>query len=225
MATRKFYAYYIEGNKIGLAQKETDTTSTDLRSEDYGQYKSPQEAISDGLEIKYTYIPEYNIDETEDVGTQIDTYVSLDGLLKIIDQGDNDYSASPESLSDGSYIVLENAGKFNGLHKVKAAGVGYITLYTKFSGSATVQKAFEETVNLYYNVSVMVDESFEIDLPRYLNNALVLYLKSRKAEDEGNMEMKEYYSREFKRQVEKHSGGKISTTHRIQGFGMMNVKL
>jgi hypothetical protein len=88
-----------------------------------------------------------------------------------------------------------------------------------------VQKAFEETVNLYYNVSVMVDESFEIDLPRYLNNALVLYLKSRKAEDEGNMEMKEYYSREFKRQVEKHSGGKISTTHRIQGFGMMNVKL
>jgi hypothetical protein len=54
MATRKTYAYYIEGNKIGLAQKETDTTSTDLRSEDYGRYKSPQATVADGLEIKYT---------------------------------------------------------------------------------------------------------------------------------------------------------------------------
>ena len=218
MATRKSYAYYIEGNSIAVVQQETNTTSTDLRSEDYGKYKSPQDTVADGLEIKYTYIPEYLIDETEDVDTQIDTYVSLDGLLKIIDQGDNDYSASPESLSDGSYIVLENAGKFNGLHKVKAAGAGYITLYTKFSGSATVQKAFEETVNLYYNVSVMTDESFELDVPRYLQNALVLYLKSKMFEDIGDLEKMMYYQREFKRQVEKHSGGKVSTTYRIAGF-------
>jgi hypothetical protein len=34
-----------------------------------------------------------------------------------------------------------------------------------------------------------------------------------------------YYLREFKRQVEKHQGGKITTTHRIQGFWQMNKKL
>ena len=61
MATKKQYGYYMEGNRIGLAQRESDTTSTDLRSEDYGKYKSPTQSVSQGLEIKYTYIPEYNI--------------------------------------------------------------------------------------------------------------------------------------------------------------------
>ena len=145
----KQYGYYFKGSKLALVEKDT-SFDNDVTSKEYGpgsdraQWKSPKSTIADGLEIQYTYTPNYTIDETEDVNTAIDTYVSLDGLLKIIDQGDDDYSASPESLSDGSYIVLKKAGRFNGLHKVKAAGVGYITLYTRYSGSATVQKAFEE---------------------------------------------------------------------------------
>ena len=132
MAAKRKYAYYIKGNKIAIIQREdTVATAAGNFNNEYGIYKSPIETIADGLEIQYAYSPEYFIDETDKVDAQIDTYVSLDGLLKIIDQGDNDYSASPESLSDGSYIVLKKAGKWNGLHKVKAAGTGYITLNTK----------------------------------------------------------------------------------------------
>ena len=172
-------------------------------------YKSPFETIADGLEIQYAYSPTYNIDETDKVDTQIDTYVSTDGLLKLIDQGDNDYSASPESLSDGSYIVLKKAGKWNGLHKVKAAGTGYITLYTKCSDSSTVQQTFEETIDLYYNVDVLNDESDTIDIPEYLAKALVYYVKGKISEDQMDLEGKEYYMREFRRILEKHESSKI----------------
>jgi len=178
-------------------------------------WKSPTEAVADGIEIEYAYSPRYSIDETDDKNTAIDTYVSLDGLLKIIDQGDDDYSASPESLSDGSYIVLKKAGRWNGLHKVKAAGVGYITLYTRFSGSASVQKAFEEAPELYYNVSALEDESDTIDLPEYLAKALVYYVKAKIAEDRGELEQKEYNMREFKRLLERNESSKIWGARRI----------
>ena len=218
MASRRFYAYYMRGNKLALI--EHDFVSGDGQTlgqpslDDIGpsgglQWKSPTATVADGLEIEYAYSPRYSIDETEDVNTAIDTYVSLDGLLKIIDQGDDNYSASPESLSDGKYIVLRKAGRFNGLHKVKDAGVGYITLYTKYSGSATVQKAFEETPDLYYNVSALEDENDTIDLPEYLSKALVYYVKAKLAEDQGDIEQKEYNMREFRRILEKHESSKV----------------
>ena len=211
----KDYAYYIEGGKLGLVEKDV-SFDNDVESKQFGTgvsrqlFKSAQSSVADALEFKYAYAPTYRIDETEDVNTAIDTYVSTSGYLKIIDQGDDNYSASPESLSDGSYIVLTNAGKFNGLHKVKAAGVGYVTLYTKISDSATVQQAFEEAPNLYYNVSALQDESFELDLPNYLQKALVYYVKGKLAEDAGKLEIKEYFMKEFKKMIEKHENSRIS---------------
>ncbi len=215
MATSKQYAWYLEGNQIGIVEKDV-SFDNDVDSKDYGpgaskqRWESPQSTVADGLEVKYVYSPNYRINETEDVNTAIDTYVSTSGYLKIIDQGDDNYSASPESLSDGSYIVLTNAGKFNGLHRVKEAGVGYVTLYTKISDSATVQQAFEEAPNLYYNVSALEDESFEFDLPLYLQKALVYYVKAKMAEDRGELKLREYAMREFRKMVEKHDNSRIS---------------
>ena len=224
MASSKYYAYYIRGRQIAIVQHDYTLGSGQTLSQpglnSVGArgdvlWKSPTEAVADGIEIEYAYSPRYSIDETDDKNTAIDTYVSLDGLLKIIDQGDDDYSASPESLSDGSYIVLKKAGRWNGLHKVKAAGVGYITLYTRFSGSASVQKAFEEAPELYYNVSALQDESDTIDLPEYLTKALVYYVKAKIAEDRGELEQKEYNMREFKRLLERNESSKIWGARRI----------
>ena len=200
MAAKKFYGYYLRGSQIALIEEDID---------DDGRWKSPVSAVADGLEIEYAYSPRYFIDETEDKNTAIDTYVSTGGLLKIIDQGDDDYSASPESLSDGSYIVLKKAGRFNGLHKVKAAGAGYITLYTKFSGSATVQASFEETIDLYYNVDVLNDEFDTIDIPEYLAKALVYYVKAKIMEDTMQIEQKEYFMAEFRGLLEEYESSRI----------------
>ena len=240
MATRKSYAYQIKGNKISLLENQfgygsgQDVITVDGSSINHKQYTldeigptgkpswvSPTVNVADGIEIEYVYSPNYFIDETDKVDTQIDTYVSTDGLLKLIDQGDNDYSASPESLSDGSYIVLKNAGKWNGLHKVKAAGTGYITLYTKCSDSSTVQQSFEETIDLYYNVDAFVDESFDLDLTRYQANAIVYYLKAKMAEDTGDMELREYFLREFKKQLEKGKSALKRGPYIVQGLKEM----
>ena len=131
MASKRKYAYYLRGNQIAIIEEglgsgvcslsgySNQTTceaaggtwTENATGIDDGVYRSPTATVADGLEIEYAYSPRYFINETDKVDTQIDTYVSTDGLLKLIDQGDNDYSASPESLSDGSYIVLTNAGR------------------------------------------------------------------------------------------------------------------
>ena len=222
MADVKEYAFYIEGSKLCIVERDTQFDN-DVNSKDYGpgvhrtQWKSPKSTVADGIQLQYTHTPDYFINETEDVDTQIDTYVSTGGLLKIIDQGDNDYTLAPESLSDGSYIVLKKAGKFNGLHKVKSACTGYITFYTKYSGSATVQKAFEETPDLYYNVDVLNDEADELPIPSYLEKALIYYVKAKLAEDAGEFEAKEYFMREYKKITEKYesslkAGARIMAT-------------
>ena len=222
MADVKEYAFYIEGSKLCIVERDTQFDN-DVNSKDYGpgvhrtQWKSPKSTVADGIQLQYTHTPDYFINETEDVDTQIDTYVSTGGLLKIIDQGDNDYTLAPESLSDGSYIVLKKAGKFNGLHIVKAAGTGYSTFYTKYSGSATVQKAFEETPDLYYNVDVLNDEADELPIPSYLEKALIYYVKAKLAEDAGEFEAKEYFMREYKKITEKYesslkAGARIMAT-------------
>jgi hypothetical protein len=230
MATSKEYAYYIKGNKLAIVQKDWTFSGGQTISQpglnDVGQtgallWKSPKDSVADGLEIQYAYSPSYFINETDKVDNQIDTYVSTGGLLKLIDQGDNDYTASPESLGDGSYIVLRKAGKWNGLHEVKAAGTGYITLYTKCSDSSTVQQAFEETPELYYNINFLDSETDELDIPRYLSNAVVQYVKAKYAEDAGEIEMREYFMREFRRTTEKYQSGRKMGSYRIQGFNLM----
>jgi hypothetical protein len=230
MPTSKEYAYYVKGGKLAVVQKDwtfsggqtlSQPALNDISVIGALLWKSPTASVADGLEIQYVHSPNYFINETDKVDTQIDTYVSTDGLLKLIDQGDNDYSASPESLSDGSYIVLRSAGKWNGLHKVKAAGTGYITLYTKCSDSSTVQQAFEETPSLYYNVNALDSETDALDIPRYLANAVVYYVKAKYAEDAGELEMREFFMREFRRTAEKYQSGKQMGSRIIQGFPLI----
>ena len=224
MASSKYYAYYIRGRQIAVVQHDYTLGSGQTLSQpglnSVGArgdvlWKSPTEAVADGIEIEYAYSPRYSIDETDDKNTAIDTYVSLDGLLKIIDQGDDDYSASPESLSDGSYIVLKKAGRWNGLHKVKAAGTGYITLYTKCSDSSTVQQSFEEAPELYYNVDPLNDETDTIDLPEYLAKALVYYVKAKMAEDQGDMERMQYNEVKFRALMNRYENSRIWGSRRI----------
>ena len=240
MASKRKYGYYIKGNKIAIIERgigsgvcslsgySNQTTceaaggtwTQNAVSRDDGEWMSPIATVADGLEIQYTYSPNYFIKETDDTNTTLDTYKSTGGYLILEDTGNDVFSASPESLADGSYIVLRNAGRWNGLHKVSAAGTGYINTYTKYSGTGAAI-AFEETVTLYYNVDVLNDEADELDIPRYLANAVVYYVRAKYAEDVGELDMKEYFMREFRRITEKHQSAKKKGTYRIQGFSLM----
>ena len=221
MADKRQYAYYIKGNKIALIQIE-DTVSTsagDFNSE-YGMYKSPFESIADGLEIQYTYSPDYLIESTDTSTTTVSGWdQDNDGNFRLRASGSTNWTSSP-NLSSVTYIVLRNAGRWNGLHKVSSVTNNRIVTTTKVSAS-TSETLFEETVTLYYDVTPFTDESFDINLTRYQSNAVVYYLKAKMAEDMGDMEKREFFMREFKRQLEKGVGALKRGPYMIQGFKEM----
>ena len=222
MATKRKFGYYIKGNKIALIQRE-DTVS-DPNNSEYGMYKSPTESIADGLEIQYTHVPDYLITDTAKVDTNITAYRSNGGYLEIGDATSsytNYGNLSGYNITDGSYIVLRNAGRFNGLHKTitktNLNGTNdTIKLETKYSGSSSWTN-FEETVSLYYYVDAFIDESFELDISRYQANAIVFFMKAKNAEDAGDIEKYEYYMRQFRKQMGKGAESRKYGPRIIQG--------
>jgi hypothetical protein len=63
------------------------------------------------------------------------------------------------------------------------------------------------------------DENSIIDLPSYLTKALVYYVKARLAEDAMEIELKEYFLKEFRRIMEKHQSSKIKGIRVISSGG------
>ena len=90
------------------------------------------------------------------------------------------------------------------------------------SGAHYLRKAYKAGLKsrFIWGINFIEDESFELDLPPYLSKALVYYLKAKQAEENLDIERKEYFMREFKKIVEKHESSKISGPRRIMGFGM-----
>jgi len=65
------------------------------------------------------------------------------------------------------------------------------------------------------------DELTDLDLNRYQAGAVVYYLKAKLAEDGGDIEKREFFMREFKRQVEKAYSALKGGPYIIQGFKEM----
>ena len=230
MAARRHYAYYIRGRKLALIEHDNVSGSGQTLGQpsldDIGpsgalSWKSPIATIADGLEIEYAYSPRYFIETTNDVDQNITQYQSTDGKLCIADNSSayNNY-ATTYALAADKYIVLRKAGRFNGLHKIHSLSNNTgtnnkITLTTKYSGSEAAWTTFEETPELYYAVDALNDETDTIDLPEYLAKALVYYVKAKIAEDQMNIEVKEYMMREFRRMVEKHESSKVAGPRKI----------
>ena len=225
MATKRKYAYYIKGNKLAIIQREDALAGSS--NDEYGMYKSPTESIADGVEIQYAYTPTYRIETSNDVDKNITQYQSTDGKLSIADNSSAYINyATTYGLAADKYVVLKKAGKFNGLHKVQSlsnnSGTNNkITLTTEYNGSEAVWTDFEEVPELYYVISVLQDETFELDLSRYHANAVVYYLKAKIAEDAGDFEKREFFMREFKRQLEKGVSALKRGPYIVQGFKSM----
>ena len=229
MASRRFYAYYIRGSQLALV--EHDSVSGDGQTlgqpslDDIGpsgglQWKSPVATVADGLEIEYAYSPRYFIKQTNITHTTITHYRTNAGYLQI-KGGSVNYDDTTDA---DDFIVLRNAGTFNGLHKITSydnvdATKDAITLNTKYSGS-TAWSTFERTVTLYYRVDVLNDESDTLPLSEYLSKAVVYYLKAKTAEDQGNFQLRDVMFKEFYRIVEKSDNAKIHTIRRVAPSGV-----
>ena len=210
----KEYAWYLEGNEVAIVEKDVNFDNN-VDSKEFGPgtsrqlWKSPQTAVADGLEVKYVYAPNYRIESTDVSTATVESWdQDNDGNFRLRAASGTDWTSSP-NLSAVTHIVLTNAGRFNGLHKVSLVQSTRIVTTTKISAS-TSATLFEETPTLYYDVSVLQDESFELDLPLYLQKALVYYIKAKLAEDALQLEGRQLFMREFKKMIEKYENSRIS---------------
>tara|TARA_R100000781_G_scaffold107366_1_gene71567 strand:- start:1234 stop:1914 length:681 start_codon:yes stop_codon:yes gene_type:complete len=224
MASKK-YAYFNKGNKLALIQQQT----SNMVSNDYLEYKSPNESVDSGLEIEYAYSPHYIINDVAKLDQNITHYRSNGGLLEISDRTStytNYGNMSGDNITDGSYIVLRDANEFAGLHQTntKSDDNGtndVIQLKTKYYGSST-WTAFNTSPKLYYSISALLDESFDLDISRTQAQAIVYYVKARLSEDTGNLELKEYFMREFKKLIERSMASKHGGAKFVQGFNIIS---
>ena len=227
MATRKSYAYQIKGNKISLLENQfgygsgQDVITVDGSNINHKQYTldeigptgkpswvSPASDVTDGIEIEYAYSPNYIVNDASDT-VSMTGYTESSGLLSI--------TVASVTVAEDEWILITGSNKWNGLHQVNAGVTGTtVVLKTKYNGAAVTGL----TATVSHDVSELQDESFELDLPPYLSKALVYYVKAKFAEDQMDIERKEYFMREFKKLVEKHESSKISGPRRIMGFGM-----
>ena len=188
MAANKFYSYYLRGGQLALIEQDINDNS---------RWKSPASTVTDGLEIEYAYSPRYRINDIEDKTTAITGYDESSGLLKFTGSGLSTDAAI-------TYIVIEGSARWNGLHKINTLNASYWIVDTKYNGIVVT-----ENPTAYTDINALTDEEDTLDLPEYLAKALVYYVKAKIAEDQRDIELKEYLMREFRKMVEKQESSKI----------------
>ena len=128
-------------------------------------------------------------------------------------------------ITVGTKYFIMNIGVYNTpLHtyELDEEGSNEATLTTEIDQSdINIYKAYRDHCYILTDVNVLNDENDELDIPRYLANGLVYYVKAKYAEDAGNVEMKEYFMKEFRRITEKHQSAKKMGTYRTQGFSLL----
>jgi hypothetical protein len=216
MAKFREYGYYPKGNKIAIVEKDqvidTEVSTTDINAfkRNTGLWKSPLETVADALQIEYAYNPKYFIKATDTVHSTITHYRSADGYFQI-KGGAVNYD---DTTNVDDYFLLRNAGEFNGLHRIKAYSDAdgtndQITTYTKYSGLTSTSTAFEETVTMYYALDVLNDEEDNLNIPPYLELAVVDYVKAKLAQDALQVEVHDYFMKEFRKKLEQHESSRI----------------
>ena len=135
--------------------------------------------------------------------------------------------AAVDTTNNGVFEVnyVETSGQIDFVNKITIDDDGDFT-----STEEAIAVEADDTIkiyNMYYeqiivneNIEVMEDETFEIDLPNYLNRAIVDYVKAKILEDLGQFEVSEYYMLKFKKKLEEHMSTRHPGPKRVGGFGI-----
>ena len=142
-----------------------------------------------------------------------------------------------QTLRDTPYIFIDNAanGSNHGLFSLSSNSTsGKITLANKISidtdgdytdtaaacadggnDEVTIYNAYSEQISVYEGLEVLEDETFNLDLPLYQTKAIVYYLKAKAFEDAGNLQFKEYYMKEFYKQLNKSENSRMTGVRKV----------
>jgi len=87
--------------------------------------------------------------------------------------------------------------------------------------TVTMYNVFYETTDVLKNITVIEDETFELDLPDYLSRALIHYVKAQFLEDLGQIELSEYFMTKFRKKVEEYMSTRHAGPKQASGFWHM----
>lgn len=134
---------------------------------------------------------------------------------------------SPVALEQNNAIyVTENIRTRLGQSNVTGAGFDTEIVETATvanpgnnldDNNAVIRKCYRDFCSVQTDITVMQDEDFQLDLPRYLNRAVVFYLKAKQLEDVMEVEGAEYFMAKFRKLVEEDNSNKKGKHRVMQG--------
>lgn len=172
-----------------------------LPDEYYGkQLIYPDEDITNGLRIEYTSLSEPFVDEAWE---SLSASASGTGIAFVDGGGSSDTITDTASgfgdFASGDKIRVIGSASNDGDYLLTAAVAGTLTVAT---GTLTAETATESiTVYQVPDEDTSPDETNHLNLNRMLSLAVVDYLKAMLAEQQGNLEVKEYYMKQFWKKV------------------------
>ena len=237
--THKTWLYKLEGRNIHLYQY-VDGVATDtlasykiaLPDEYYGtQLIYPNEDITNGLRVEYTALIEPFVDEAWESLTgrtgQNDAAVDANTGIAFVDGGggsdtitDTGSSFVKAGFESGDKIRIIGSASNDGDYLLTAVSAGTLTVATD---SLTAEDTGESvTIFQIPAEDATPDESNHVNLNRLLSLSVVDYLKAQLADMQGNVQMKEYYMREFWKKVGDNESNKrkISMTFPTAPFAV-----
>ena len=146
-------------------------------------------------------------------------YIFIDSADKAVNSGLFSLSSNTTSgvLTSNKRIVIDADGDYT---EESAA----MEAESSTNDAVVIYNVFYEQISVYEGVEVMQGasaETFELDVSRYQANAIVYYLKAKMAEDAGDFEKREYFMREFKKQLEQGAGALKRGPYIVQGFSKL----
>ena len=223
--------YYLKGRNIHLykllggSSSERITQSGVIKTLDR-ELMYPNEDIDNGLRIEYTALNEPFVSEA----LETTTVVASGTTISFNDDGDsasgyNDLYDTGDGLADfttGDKIRVQGSASNDGDYTLTAdaGGARYIQVGT---GNFTDEAAGERvTITQIPVEDSSPDETSHANLNRMLSLACVDYLKAMIADKRGDIQVKEYYMREFWKKVGDNESNKrkVSMTYPVSPYAV-----
>ena len=222
--------YYLKGRNIHLykllggSSSERITQSGVIKTLNR-ELMYPNEDIADGLRIEYTALNESFVSEALETttGYASGTGISFDpGPAATISDSNDGFTDTGTSFAQGDKIRVQGSASNDGDYTLSSSGTIDEDTLT-ITGTFTTEAAGERvTITQIPLEDSSPSETSHANLNRMLSLACVDYLKAMMADKRGDIQVKEYYMREFWKKVGDNESNKrkISMTYPVSPYAI-----
>ena len=214
--TNKTWLYRIEGRDIhlyqyidGVAVDTLGSYKIALPNEYYGsQLIYPNEDITNGLRIEYTALNEPFVSEELETTTARFSGTTIEFSHPDISESGNAWITSGFYVGDRVRVI--GSASNDGDYTIAVLSSDCMSITDPNPSGSLVDEAVGESITVYQipKEDSSPSESSHVNLNRMLSLACVDYVKAMLSDIQGDVQMKEYYMKEFWKKVGDNSSNK-----------------